>query len=153
MWGHSYLENRRTGAREGASQRKVRIVRELRVEWLYSHGWKLFQNCVIHSLKCHREGKKDEDQAQRMKRSHVEGTRSWDMEVLIAQLYLTLCNPMDCSPPGSSVHGILQARILQWVAIPLSKNLHDSEIKPRSPVLQADYLLLENSAKSRCYYI
>ena len=32
----------------------------------------------------------------------------------------TLCNPMDCSPPGSSVHGILQARILEWVPISLS---------------------------------
>jgi len=29
----------------------------------------------------------------------------------------TLCNPIDCSPPGSSVHGILQARILEWVAV------------------------------------
>ena len=34
-----------------------------------------------------------------------------------AQLYLTLCDPMDCSPPGSSVHGISQTRILEWVAI------------------------------------
>ena len=33
----------------------------------------------------------------------------------------TLCNPMDCSPPGSSVHGILQARILQWVAVSFSR--------------------------------
>ena len=37
--------------------------------------------------------------------------------VLIAQLCLTLCNPMDCSPPGFSVHEIFQARILEWVAI------------------------------------
>ena len=37
------------------------------------------------------------------------------------QLCLTLCDPMDCSPPGSSVHGILQARILEWVAIPFSR--------------------------------
>ena len=37
--------------------------------------------------------------------------------VLVAQSCLTLCGPMDCSPPGSSVHGILQARILEWVAI------------------------------------
>ena len=36
------------------------------------------------------------------------------------QLCLTLCNPMDYSPPGSSVHGILQARRLEWVAIPSS---------------------------------
>ena len=38
-------------------------------------------------------------------------------EVLVTQLCLTLCDPMDCSPPGSCVHGILQARILEWVAI------------------------------------
>ena len=37
------------------------------------------------------------------------------------QLYLILCNPMDCSRPGSSVHGILQARILEWVAISSSR--------------------------------
>ena len=37
--------------------------------------------------------------------------------VLVTQSCLTLRNPMDCSPPGSSVHGILQARILEWVAI------------------------------------
>ena len=41
--------------------------------------------------------------------------------VLVIQLCLTLHNPMDYSPPGSSVHGILQARILQWVAIPFSR--------------------------------
>ena len=35
---------------------------------------------------------------------------------LVTQLCLTLCDPMDCSPPGSSVHGIFQARILEWVA-------------------------------------
>ena len=38
-----------------------------------------------------------------------------------AQSCLTLCNPMDCSPPGSSVHGIFQARILEWVAISSSR--------------------------------
>ena len=37
--------------------------------------------------------------------------------VLCAQSCLTLCDPMDCSPPGSFVHGIFQARILEWVAI------------------------------------
>ena len=37
------------------------------------------------------------------------------------QLHLTLCNPMDCSPPGSFVHGLLQARILEWVPVPSSR--------------------------------
>ena len=40
---------------------------------------------------------------------------------LVTQSCLTLCDSMDCSPPGSSVHGILQARILEWVAMPSSK--------------------------------
>ena len=43
------------------------------------------------------------------------------MLCLVAQLCSTLCDPMDCSPPGSSVHGILQTRILEWVAIPFSQ--------------------------------
>ena len=37
------------------------------------------------------------------------------------QSCLTLCNPVDCCPPGFSVHGILQARILEWVAVPSSR--------------------------------
>ena len=40
---------------------------------------------------------------------------------LVAKSCLTLCDPMDCSPPGSSVHGFLQARILEWVAIPFCR--------------------------------
>ena len=39
----------------------------------------------------------------------------------VTQSCLTLCNRMDCSPPGSSVHRILQARILEWVAMPSSR--------------------------------
>ena len=46
------------------------------------------------------------------------------------------CNPMNCSLPGSSVHGILQARILEWVAISFSRGTSDPGIKPRSPALQ-----------------
>ena len=41
--------------------------------------------------------------------------------VLVAHLCPTLCDPIDCSLPGSSVHGFLQARILEWVAIPFSR--------------------------------
>ena len=45
----------------------------------------------------------------------------WKVKVLVAQLCLTLCDPMDYSSPGSSGHGILQAGILQWVAFPFSR--------------------------------
>jgi len=54
---------------------------------------------------------------------------------LVAQSCLTLCDPTDCSPPGSSVHGILQARILEWVANFLCQGIFPSpQIKPESPV-------------------
>ena len=43
------------------------------------------------------------------------------VSVSVTQSCLTLCDCMDCSPPGSSVHGVLQARILEWVAIPFSR--------------------------------
>ena len=52
-------------------------------------------------------------------------------EVKVTQLCPTLCDPIDYSSPGSSVHGILQARILEWVAIPSD---HSSE-----PLLNAFY--------------
>ena len=48
------------------------------------------------------------------------------MCVLVAQSYLTLCDPMDCSPPSSFVHGILQARLLEWVAIFFSKYMQNT---------------------------
>ena len=54
---------------------------------------------------------------------------------------------MDCNPLGSSVHGILQERILEWVALPFSRNLPNWGIKPRSPLLQADSLQSEPPGK------
>ena len=62
------------------------------------------------------------------------------VKVLVAQSCLTLCDPVHCSPPGSSVHGILQARILEQVAFPSPEDLPDPEIKSMSPELQADTL-------------
>ena len=55
----------------------------------------------------------------------------------------TLRHPMDCSPPGPSVHGIFQARILEWVAISFSRDLPNPGIEPGSPALQVDAFLSE----------
>ena len=60
----------------------------------------------------------------------------------------TLYDPMDCSLPGSSVCGILQARILEWVAIPFSKGSSQPGIEPRSPALQADSLPSESRSST-----
>ena len=50
------------------------------------------------------------------------------------------CDPMDCIPPGSSVHGIVQAKTLEWVAMPPPGDLPNPGIVLRSPALQADSL-------------
>ena len=56
---------------------------------------------------------------------------------LVAQSCLTLCHPMDCSPPGSSVHRISQTRILEWVAFPSPGDLSDPGMEPESVVSPA----------------
>ena len=67
----------------------------------------------------------------------------------LLQLCPALCDPMDCSLPGSSVHGISQARILEWVAFPSPGDLPRPGVEPRSPVLQAESLPLEPPGKQK----
>ena len=59
---------------------------------------------------------------------------------LVTESCLTLCNPMDCSLTGSSSHGVLQARILEWVTIPFSREFHNPGLEPGFPALQGDSL-------------
>ena len=75
----------------------------------------------------------------------------------VAQSCPTLCDPVDCSPPGSSIHGILQARILEWVAISFSRGSSLTQgsnpgIELRSPALQADALTSEPPGKPFSYH-
>ena len=67
--------------------------------------------------------------------------------MLVPQSCLTLCDPRDYSLPGSYVYGIFQARILEWVAFPFSRELPNQGIEPRSPALQADSLPSEPPGK------
>ena len=60
--------------------------------------------------------------------------------VLVAQLCQTFCSLINCSPPGSYVHGILQARGLELVAMPFSRASSQSRDRTWSPALQADSL-------------
>ena len=66
------------------------------------------------------------------------------MKVKVTQSCLTLCHPMDYT-----VHGILQARILEWAAIPSPGDLPNPGIKHRSPALQADSLPAEPQGKPK----
>ena len=58
----------------------------------------------------------------------------------VAQSCLTLCDPVDCSSPGSSVHGVLQARIQEGLPCLPPGDLPNPEVEPRSPALQVDSL-------------
>ena len=57
--------------------------------------------------------------------------------VKLLQLYLTLCDHMDCIPPGSSVCGILQARLLEWIAMPSSGEFPNPRTEPMSLMFHA----------------
>ena len=72
---------------------------------------------------------------------------------LVTKSCPTLCNPMDYTPPGSSVHGILQARIPEWVAMPSPGDLPNPEIKPRSPALAGGFFTTEHLESLYCQLI
>ena len=71
---------------------------------------------------------------------------------LVAQSCPAHCEPMDYSPPGSSVHGIFQAKLLEQVAIPVSQDLPNPGFEPMSPTVQVDSLPSETPRKpSKCH--
>ena len=71
---------------------------------------------------------------------------------IVAQSYPTLCDPVVCSSPGSSVHGIIHTRILEQVAIFLFQgNLSDPGIEPPSPALAGGFFTTEPPGKPLCY--
>ena len=67
------------------------------------------------------------------------------VKVKVTESCPTLCDPMDYT-----VHGILQARILEWVALPFSRDLHNPRIEPRTPALQVYSLPAEPQEKPIC---
>ena len=75
--------------------------------------------CQKNSLSIMMDGKQMENKSLQCQNSL--STRTKEKWVLVTQLCLTLCDPVDCSPPGSSVHGILQTKILELAAIPFSR--------------------------------
>ena len=68
-------------------------------------------------------------------------------KMLVAQSCLTLCNPMECSPPGTTVHGISQQDHWSGLPFPSPEYLPDPGIEPRSPTLQEDSLPSEPPGK------
>ena len=75
-------------------------------------------------------------------------------EVLVTQSCPTLCTPMDCGPPGSSVHGVLQARILEGVTMPSSRGSswpRDGTVSLAAPALAGDFFIIVPPGKPKYY--
>ena len=110
---------------------------------LYRVNWDLetwgLWGCLSAERREERWGPAERGQWGRMPKTGTKdillGSRG-QKRVLVAQLCLTLCDPMDWSLPGSSVHGILEARILKWVAISLSRG----SSRPRNRTLGLGFL-------------
>ena len=104
----------------------------------HSHSWVCWK--VSHNQEnCFQPTFTHDQQAQ---------TQHWPAKKLrVIQSSPTPCNPMDYSPPGSSAHGILQARILEWIAIPFSRG--SSQPRDRTQISQADSLPPEPPGKPR----
>ena len=85
----------------------------------------------------------DGDYSHEIKTNLLLGRK--EVKVQVTQPCRTLCDPM-----AYIVHGILQARILEWVAFPFSGDLPNPGIKPRSSILQADSLPAELQGKLAC---
>ena len=64
------------------------------------------------------------------------------LKVLVAHLCSTLCDPMDCCPPDSSIHGILQLRILEWVAIFFSRESFRPEDPTQVPCITSRFFTI-----------
>ena len=89
--------------------------------------------------------------ASRVKRSLLPESLqlTWVHACSVAKSCPTLCDPMDCSPPGSSVHGIYQARILEWVAISSPKGSPQPRdwTSPMAPALAGRFFTIEPPGK------
>ena len=74
------------------------------------------------------------------------------IESEVAELYPTLCKPVDCSPPGSSVHGIPQARILECVAIPFSRGSSQPRDRTQVSLITGRLFIIWATREAQCFF-
>ena len=131
---------------------KILLMEEISIPWKIVKGtWK---SCLLKKIKS--LGKMEFFNCLENGRRQWNTTENACMHAKSLQSCPTLWDPVDYSPPVSSIRGILQARILEWVAIPSFRDLPDPGIKlvsPVAPALQADSLLLSYQGSPSNEYI
>ena len=82
----------------------------------------------------------------------VTKNQTWlkGLPCLVAQSCPTLCYPMDCSPPGCSIHGILQERILEWVTMPSSKASSQSRVWTQVYYIAGGFFTILATREAHC---
>ena len=106
------------------------------------HMWRL-NDTLLKNQWVNEESKRELKNTFWQMKMEIKHTKVYEkVKVLVTQSCLILCNPINCNQPGSSVHGILQARKLEWVAIPFSRassqprNQTWNSCNSRSPVVR-----------------
>ena len=129
----------------GESVESENIIQESKVSWGVRWARPPFQQW---KLMCDQTQpfviSRDEDRGQDTK-GHFIKSISWVVVVVVQSLSCVwlFCNLMDCSRPSSSVHGISQTRMLEWVAIPFSRGSSHTGIRPTSPTLVGRFFITE----------
>ena len=82
------------------------------------------------------------EQSQSWRPTYAQHGKGAKVKVLVAQSCLTLGESVDCSPPGSSVHGIFQARILEWVAIPFFRGSSQPRDRPQVSFIAGGFFVI-----------
>ena len=114
---------------EITSEEQNKVKRMKRIEDSLRDLWDNIKHTSIRIIGVPEEGEKKKGCEKIFEEVIVENFPNMEKEMVnhpcghakLLQSCLTLCNPMDPGPPGSSVHGILQARILEWLAMPSSR--------------------------------
>ena len=113
----------------------AKYIRKILLFYFYlkflSTKWHMESVCFLSSSQNYFNSKTKVNRCKMKKKNYLGKSRSLLYIVLVTQSCLTLCDPMDYNSRGSSVHGILQARILGWVAIPVSRG----SSPPRNQIL------------------
>ena len=89
-------------------------------------------------------------------RLHTDLLCTGMVKVTVTQSYPTLCDPVDCNPPGSSIHGILQGRTLEWVAIPFSRGSSQPTQGSNPGLLHCEqilYHLSHQGSRLVCFFV
>ena len=103
------------------------------ISFLFSFAFSFSSFCCISKLHCRKGGNTQQAKAE----YHPDS-----LKVLVAQLSPTLCNPMDCSLRGSSVHGILQARTGEWVVILFSRGSSQPRDQTQVPCIAGRFFTI-----------